>query len=174
MRERFRSEESLAAAEPTGQRRLRLDDQLCFALYAATNAVTRTYRPLLGALGLTYPQYLVMLVLWQDGATSVRGIAARLQLGASAITPMIDQLETAGLVTRARSGRDRRVVLVALTEVGRRLEEAAAAAQEAVVCRTGLSEQALAALRQDLVALVDRIAAAGAVPQDEPVTAAAP
>lgn len=165
MPERFISEGSLAEAKAS--RRLRLDDQLCFALYAATNAVTRSYRPLLGALGLTYPQYLVMLVLWQDGATSVRGIADQLQLGASAITPMVDQLETAGLATRVRSNTDRRVVVVVLTEAGRKLEAAAAAVQEAVVCRTGLSEQALATLRSDLNALVDRIAATGVAPCDE-------
>ncbi len=138
--------------------RLRLDDQLCFALYAATNAVTRAYRPLLGALGFTYPQYLVMLALWQDGALSVREIAARLRLGPSAITPLIDQLEAAGFVSRTRSGTDRRMVTVVVSETGRNLHEAAAAAQEAVVCRTGLSEDALRALRDELNALVDRIA----------------
>lgn len=169
MRERSGSEAKPSSVQAPIPRRLRLDDQLCFALYAATNAVTRAYRPLLGALGLTYPQYLVMLVLWQDGATAIRGIAARLQLGPSAITPLVDQLEAAGLVTRERSGADRRVVRVFLTEAGRRLEEAAAIAQEAVVCRTGLSEQDLAALRDDLNALVDRIAASDAAPADEPV-----
>lgn len=135
-----------------------LDDQLCFALYAATNAVTRTYRPLLAALGLTYPQYLVLLVLWQDGALPVREIAARLRLSPSAITPLIDQLEVSGLVSRAHSGTDRRLVIVVLREAGRALHQAAAAAQEAVVCRTGLSEDALQALRGELTALVDRIA----------------
>ncbi|SFL58216.1 MarR family winged helix-turn-helix transcriptional regulator [Methylorubrum salsuginis] len=150
------------------KRRLRLDDQLCFALYAATNAVVRAYRPLLGELGLTYPQYLVMLALWQDGAAPAHTLAARLQLGASAITPLVDRLEAAGLVTRAR-GTDRRVVLVALTEAGRRLEEKVAVAQQAVVCRTGLEEDSLAALRQELKALADRIAGSGSVPQDETV-----
>lgn len=149
-------------------RRLRLDDQLCFSLYAATNAVVRAYRPLLGDLGLTYPQYLVMLALWQDGAAPAHALAARLKLGASAITPLVDKLEAAGLVTRARAA-DRRVVLVALTEAGRRLEDRVAAAQQAVVCRTGLTEEGLADLRQELKALADRVAAQGGEPQDETI-----
>jgi MarR family transcriptional regulator, organic hydroperoxide resistance regulator len=147
--------------------RLRLDDQLCFALYAATNAVVRAYRPLLGELGLTYPQYLVMLALWQDGTTPIHALAERLQLGANAVTPLVDKLEAAGFVTRAR-GADRRVVFVALTEAGLRLEEKVAAAQQTVVCRTGLGDRDLADLRRDLKDLTDRIAATSAVPQDEP------
>ncbi|WP_132251303.1 MarR family winged helix-turn-helix transcriptional regulator [Methylobacterium segetis] len=146
---------------------LRLDDQLCFALYAATNAVVRAYRPLLAEVGLTYPQYLVMLALWQDGVTPVHELAARLQLGPSAITPLVDRLEAAGLVTRARAA-DRRLVLVALTEAGRALEDRAATVQGAVVCRTGLAEGDLAALRQELKDLTDRIATSGAVPRNEP------
>lgn len=171
MPERFSTERTISASETARPRRLRLDDQLCFALYAATNAVTRTYRPLLGALGLTYPQYLVMLVLWQDGAKSIRGIATRLQLGPSAITPLVDQLEAAELVTRVRGGSDRRIVVVELTEAGRHLEDAAAIAQDAVVCGTGLTDEALAALRQTLVDLVDRIALSATASQDETVRA---
>ena len=100
-------------------RQLRLDDQLCFALYAATNAVTRTYRPLLAKIGITYPQYLVMLVLWQHGPNSVGAVGKRLHLAASAITPLVDQLERAGMVARARGTADRRVVQVRLTDKGR-------------------------------------------------------
>lgn len=135
---------------------LRLDDQICFALYAATHAVTRAYKPLLGELGLTYPQYLVMLALWQDGAMAGSDLAARLQLGPSAVTPLVDRLEAAGLVSRTRA-RDRRVVVVSLTEAGRRLEHRVAKAQEAVVCRTGLAEEALADLRRDLQGLAERV-----------------
>lgn len=157
-------------SEQTGE--LRLDDQLCFALYAAAHAVMRAYRPLLSALGLTYPQYLVMLVLWQDGARPVREIAARLQLGPSAITPLIDQLEASGLVLRCRSTTDRRVVAIVPTPAGQRLESAASEVQQTVVCRTGLAADALAALRLDLTTLVatlaDRTAALYAVPEHEP------
>lgn len=147
-------------AASTEQRGLRLDDQLCFALYAATNAVVRAYRPLLGELGLTYPQYLVMLALWQDGVTAVHDLAARLQLTSSAITPLVDRLEAAGFVTRARAS-DRRVVRVALTEAGRLLEDRVATAQQAVVCRTGLDDRDLADLRQELRDLADRVATTG-------------
>lgn len=145
--------------------RLRLDDQICFALYAATNAVVRAYRPLLGELGLTYPQYLVMLALWQDGAAPVHALALRLQLGSSALTPLVDRLEAAGFVTRAR-GADRRVVLVALTEAGRLLEDKVAVAQQAVVCRTGLAERDLAELRQELKDLAGRVADCAVAPND--------
>ncbi|MGD6459144.1 MarR family transcriptional regulator, partial [Xanthomonas citri pv. citri] len=138
----------------TKQTGLRLDDQLCFALYAATNSVVRAYRPLLGEVGLTYPQYLVMLALWQDGVTAVYDLAARLRLTSSAITPLVDRLEAAGFVTRTRAA-DRRIVLVALTEVGRLLEDQVATAQQAVVCRTGLGDRELADLRQDLKDLAD-------------------
>lgn len=144
-----------------GDARLRLDDQLCFALYAATNAVTRAYKPLLGALGLTYPQYLVMLTLWQDGPLSSVRIAERLQLGANAMTPLVDQLEKAGFVARKREVDDRRIVTITLTDAGSRLEQAAAAAQAAVVCRTGLSPDGLNELRDELTDLVERMAARG-------------
>lgn len=147
--------------------RLRLDDQICFALYAATNAVVRAYRPLLGELGLTYPQYLVMLTLWQDGDAAVHTLAERLQLGPSAITPLVDKLEAAGFVIRAR-GDDRRIVFVALTEAGMRLEDRVSIAQQSVVCRIGLVDRELAELRQELKDLADRITVAGSMSQGGP------
>jgi DNA-binding MarR family transcriptional regulator len=106
---------------------LRLDDQLCFALYAATHAITRRYRPLLERIGLTYPQYLVMLTLWQDGPATVGRIADRLQLDSHAVTPLVARLEGAGLVRRRR-GSDRRRVVVEATERGRDLHAPAARA----------------------------------------------
>lgn len=139
----------------------RLDDQLCFALYAATNAITRAYRPVLGALGLTYPQYLVLMVLWRDGATTIQTIANRLRLGSNAVTPLVDRLAAAGLVARSRGSADRRTVHAVLTPAGDALRVAAAAAQETIVCRTGLSIAALDALRRELLALTDRIGSAG-------------
>lgn len=138
-------------------RALRLDDQLCFALYAATNAVTRAYRPLLGQLGLTYPQYLVMLVLWQDGPSSIGRIAKRLNLAQNAITPLIDKLEAQRLVDRVRSETDRRVVTIECTWKGTALEASVSLAQQSVECQTGLDPDALAGLRADLHALSDRM-----------------
>ncbi len=136
---------------------LQLDEQLCFALYAATNAVTRSYRPLLERLGLTYPQYLVMMVLWQDGEHAVHEIAARLALPPHAISPLLDRLEGAGLVVRRRAAPDRRVAHVQLTAAGAELEAAAAEAQRGVVCQTQLDGPALAALRDQLHALARRL-----------------
>lgn len=147
------------ACSPSRPGELVLDDQLCFALYSAINAVTRAYRPLLNRLGVTYPQYLVMLALWQHGAGPVRALAERLRLGANAITPLVDQLEAAGLVTRTRGSVDRRVVVVAVTLQGERLRSEAAEAQYAVLCRTGLDDETVARLRGELHALADRLAA---------------
>lgn len=137
--------------------RLSLDEQLCFALYAATNAVTRAYRPVLREIGITYPQYLVMIVLWEEGARTVRGIAERLSLPANAITPLIDRLATAGLVVRERDAEDRRVVHIVPTETGLALEERAAAARAEVVCQIAMSDSAMGALRSELRELVGRL-----------------
>ena len=137
--------------------RLTLEDQLCFALYAATNAVTRAYRPRLQQIGLTYPQYLVLLALWQDGPAPASRIAGRLRLAPNAMTPLLDRLEHVALIRRDRDPDDRRVVVVSLTPTGAALEAAAARAQRAVVCDTQLGSAALAALRDELIALVRRM-----------------
>ena len=140
--------------DPVGT--LRLDDQLCFALYAATHAITRRYRPLLDEIGLTYPQYLVMLTVWQDGPAPVGQIARRLELDSHAVTPLVDRLEAAGVVVRSR-GADRRQVVVTVTEHGRELAAGAARAQADVACATGLEPAELADLRQRLHALTERL-----------------
>ena len=139
------------------QSRLRLEDQLCFALYAATNAVTRAYRPLLDAVGITYPQYLVLMVLWQDSSHTMGEIAERLGLPTHGVTPIVGRLEAAGFVRRVRKAPDLRVVWVSLTRVGRSLEITAAAAQREVVCATHLEAGALATLRNQLQILVRRV-----------------
>ncbi len=144
-------------AQSSAQSKLRLDDQLCFALYAATNTVTRAYRSLLEPLGLTYPQYLVMMSLWQHGTQQMSRIAERLQLDNHAITPLVDRLENAGLVRRHRGESDRRVIFIELTTAGGALEAAASVVQRSVVCRTELEPHALAALREELKALVHRM-----------------
>ncbi|MGW3321439.1 MarR family winged helix-turn-helix transcriptional regulator [Streptomyces virginiae] len=97
---------------------LRLEDQLCFALYAASRAVTASYRPLLDELGLTYPQYLVMLALWERDSLSVRDLGAALQLESSTLSPLLKRLEANGLVRRERRVDDERSVAVRLTEAG--------------------------------------------------------
>lgn len=138
---------------------VRLDDQLCFALYAATNTVVRAYRPLLARLGITYPQYLTLMALWEHGKLTVTELADRLALPAHAVTPVISRLQAAGFVAKRRGLRDRRAVVVELTAAGKSLESAAAAAQHQVVCRTGLTSDALADLRTQLHRLVDDMVA---------------
>ncbi|MFD8985847.1 MarR family winged helix-turn-helix transcriptional regulator [Streptomyces sp. NPDC059564] len=101
---------------------LRLEDQLCFALYAASRAVTASYRPLLDELGLTYPQYLVMLALWERESLSVRDLGAALQLESSTLSPLLKRLEVNGLVLRERRVDDERSVAVRLTEAGADLQ----------------------------------------------------
>src|ERR1700716_965582 len=115
------SESGMSDTKSTQRERefsLLLDDQLCFALYAASRAVTNRYRPLLDELDLTYPQYLVMLVLWQHGAVSVKDVGAALHLDYGTLTPLIKRLEAAGLVRRERRADDERSVAVSLTEQG--------------------------------------------------------
>lgn len=139
-----------------------LDEQLCFALYTATNSVVREYRPLLDELGLTYPQYLIMLALWHEGDKSVGELATRLRLAPHAISPMLDRMEANGLLVRIRDDIDRRLVHVVLTDEGHRLEPAVAEVQRDVACRTTLSRDEEAAIRTALQSLVDRMDEAGA------------
>jgi DNA-binding MarR family transcriptional regulator len=106
---------------------LLLADQLCFALYAASRAVTNRYRPLLDDLGLTYPQYLVLLVLWEHGVVPIKDIGTTLQLDYGTLTPLLKRLEAAGLVRRERRPDDERTVRVSLTEQGRDMRERARA-----------------------------------------------
>ncbi|KAJ1684567.1 hypothetical protein LUZ63_020322 [Rhynchospora breviuscula] len=135
---------------------VRLDDQLCFALYAATNGVTRAYRPLLAEIGLTYPQYLVMLALWTNGPCTVGVIAASLQLDSHAVSPLVGRLVDAGLVTRER-GADRRQVVVSLTQRGSALELEAAEVQRQVRCTIGMDSLEMGRLREELLALAARM-----------------
>ena len=137
--------------------RLRLDDQLCFALYAASNAVTRAYAPHLDQIGLTYPQYLVMIVLWENGPSTLGAVAKRLRLPSNAITPLVDRLEAKGLVERQRNEGDRRTVIVAPTEAGALLADDAADVQAMVEARSGIGTGELKRMRADLHALAERI-----------------
>ncbi|OLT13425.1 TrmB family transcriptional regulator [Pseudonocardia sp. CNS-139] len=137
-----------------------LDDQLCFALYRASRAIMGSYRPLLDALGLTYPQYLVMLVLWERGPSGVTGIGQALDLETGTLSPLLKRLEAAGLVTRSRMAGDERSVLVALTPAGRALEARTAETQLAVREATGLSRGEMVELREALHRLSDRLRSA--------------
>ena len=129
---------------------LRLDNQLCFALYGAANRMTRLYRPLLDALGLTYPQYLAMLVLWEASPRTVGALGDALDLDSSTLTPLLKRLEAGGLVERARDPEDERRVIVALTEKGRALREQAVSIPEKLFCALDMPLETMGALRDQL------------------------
>jgi DNA-binding MarR family transcriptional regulator len=136
---------------------LRLDRQVCFALYAASRATTQLYRPVLDALGLTYPQYLVMLVLWERGPITVKDLGAELELDSGTLSPVLKRLEAAGLVRRTRRTEDERSVEVRLTEHGTALRERAASVPRKVAEATGLDAAELTGLRDSLTALARTI-----------------
>lgn len=136
---------------------LRLDQQVCFPLYAAANLVTRAYGPLLRAIGLTYPQYLVMMVLWEEGRCGVGRIGERLYLDSGTLSPLIKRLETAGLVARRRSETDERQVQVELTAAGRALQAEAAAIPQSLFCRLDVPLDRLLGLRAELQDLLRRL-----------------
>lgn len=123
-------------------RATRLEDQLCFALYSASRAFTRAYQPLLEPLGLTYPQYLVMLVLWEGKPLSVSALGARLGLDSGTLTPLLKRLEQAKLVQRRRDAQDERVVVVSLTAAGQGLHQRALRVPAELACRAGFSMDA--------------------------------
>jgi DNA-binding MarR family transcriptional regulator len=139
---------------------LLLDDQLCFALYAAQRAVTAAYRPLLDDLGLTYPQYLVLLVLWERGETTVKELAGALRLDYGTVSPLLKRLERAGLVRRERAVSDERAVLVACTGRGEQLRERAARVPGALLAATELDGAGVTRLREELWQLAERAEAA--------------
>jgi DNA-binding MarR family transcriptional regulator len=135
-----------------------LDDQLCFALYSTGLAMNKLYRKLLRKLDLTYPQYLVMLVLWEREGVTVSDIGARLFLDSATLTPLLKRLESAGLVARTRSTQDERQVEVSLTEAGRALRRDAAAIQEGVLCAAACAPGDLMALKGQLETLRGKLA----------------
>jgi DNA-binding MarR family transcriptional regulator len=139
---------------------LRLDNQICFAIYSTAHAFNRVYKPLLDRLGLTYPQYLVMLVLWERDGVPVKDIGERLFLDSGTLTPLLKRLEAAGLIKRTRSTEDERQVLIALTSQGQALREKARTVPQAILTTSACSISELSALKNELVALRDRLDAA--------------
>ncbi|MGZ3184777.1 MAG: MarR family winged helix-turn-helix transcriptional regulator [Telluria sp.] len=136
---------------------LALDNQFCFALYSASHAMTKTYKPLLDRLGLTYPQYLVMLVLWEQDGILVKDIGARLYLDSGTLTPLLKRLEANGLVARNRDPGDERQVRISLTDAGRTLRAQAGTIPEAVLCASRQEIAALGRLRAELAAIRDEL-----------------
>jgi MarR family transcriptional regulator, organic hydroperoxide resistance regulator len=145
------------ARKPAADVPLLLGNQLCFAVYSTAHAFNRAYKPLLDRLGLTYPQYLVMLVLWERDGVPVKDIGERLLLDSGTLTPLLKRLEAAELVKRTRSTEDERQVLIALTPRGQALKEKARAVPQAILAASACSIAELSAMKNELVALRDRL-----------------
>lgn len=136
-----------------------LGRQVCFALYAASRALTDVYRPILDEFGLTYPQYLVLLVLWErgDDVPTVSELGAALRLDSGTLSPLLKRLEAAGVLVRSRSARDERRVEVRLTDAGRALRERMCGVPLRVARATGLTEAELIGLRDTLTRVTETI-----------------
>ena len=135
---------------------LALENQVCFALAVASRRVIGLYRPLLEPMGLTHPQYLVMLALWGDEPLTVRALGERLSLEPATLSPLLKRLEAAGYVTRERDTRDERALQVRLTKAGRDLRQQALQIPPAIMGRLGMSVQELTALRNHLTEVIRR------------------
>lgn len=136
---------------------LKLSSQVCFPLYAASRLITREYQPYLDKLGITYPQYLVLLVLWETDGLSVNAISRKLILHTNTVTPLLKRMESMGILTRKRSGEDERKVVVHLTGKGKEMREAAAAIPEKLGSRIlngGITAGELLELRTQLTGLI--------------------
>lgn len=132
---------------------LLLDNQLCFALYSVSLAMSKVYRPLLAPLGLTYPQYVVMLALWECDGLSIGELGARVALDSGTLTPLLKRLQALGYVERTRSAADERQVLITLTRRGAELQTGAEAVHEQVACATDCSARKRQALTASLRSL---------------------
>lgn len=167
-----RSNPSTPAAQPAADAAwLQLDRQLCFALYSASLAMTKAYKPLLAPLGLTYPQYLVMLVLWESDGVAVSQLGEKLTLDSGTLTPLLKRMAAQGLITRQRDAADERRVQVLLTPAGRQLRQVALAVPQAIACATAcdlgqISQLAsqLTTLRQQLNQFSEQLPVSGAAP----------
>jgi DNA-binding MarR family transcriptional regulator len=136
---------------------LALDQQLCFAVYSAAHALNRTYKPLLDPYGLTYPQYIALMTLWEEDGRTVKALGARLGLDSGTLSPLLKRLEAAGYIRRARDRKDERQVLVTLTDKGHAMKREAVAIRLEIGKATGCSIEALQALTADLQALAGQL-----------------
>ncbi len=132
---------------------LLLENQICFAVYSAAHAFAQAYKSHLDPMGLTYPQYLVMLLLWEQDGRSVNELGQPLHLDSGTLTPLLKRMEKAGLVTRQRDTKDERIMRIHLTDHGRSLRERARAIPSAMLCASGLELDGLMALRDEVKAL---------------------
>ena len=144
-------------ARKQAEQLLRLDNQICFAVYSAAHAFNRVYKPLLDRLGLTYPQYLVMLVLWERDNVPLKTIGERLFLDSGTLTPLLKRLEAAELIKRTRSTEDERQVLIELTPQGEALRDKAKSVPQSILAASACSVGELVAMKDEIVALRDRL-----------------
>jgi len=136
---------------------LKLSNQLCFPVYAASRLITREYQPYLDALGITYPQYLVMMVLWESDQQSVIEIASKLILNTNTVTPLLKRMESQGLIIREKSTQDERKVIISLSEKGKLLQDKASQIPLKLIQRiaqTGIEQETLIQLKQEIELLV--------------------
>lgn len=159
-----RSKTALAIPQPDAEDWLRLDQQLCFALYSSSLAMTKLYKPLLEPLGLTYPQYLVMLVLWEQDGISVSTLGQRLSLDSGTLTPLLKRLETAALIVRRRAQDDERRVDLLLSEAGRALKAHALHIPPQLACASACSLEELSSLTRRLHELRQQLSGAAISP----------
>jgi DNA-binding MarR family transcriptional regulator len=147
------------AAAPTLDARsaLLLDQQICFALYSTSLAMTKIYRKVLPELGLTYPQYLVMMVLWEKDALTVSEIGERLFLDSATLTPLLKRIESIDLITRTRAAQDERQVIVTLTTAGRKLRKQAQNIPPSILCATQCEPAELMEIKESLVKLRSKL-----------------
>jgi DNA-binding MarR family transcriptional regulator len=149
-----------------------LDEQICFALYNASRALTSRYRDLLAPLGVTYPQYLALLVLWEHGPTTVGELGDRLHLDSGTLSPLLRRMVTAGLVEKTRRPQDERTVVVSVTAAGEALRERTAGIPDSICAATGLDPDGIFALRDQLAELSAHVrastASATAAPESSP------
>ncbi|MGX5665530.1 MarR family winged helix-turn-helix transcriptional regulator [Rhizobium daejeonense] len=139
------------------EKELKLDRQICFALYGAAHAFTRAYKPLLEPLGLTYPQYLAMMALWEEDGLQVKALGERLGLDSGTLSPLLKRLEQAGYVTRQRDKVDERQVFIMLTESGRTMKVKAVGVMRAIGQATGCTISELESLRDNLKMLKNQL-----------------
>lgn len=140
----------MSDTNPSLDQALKLDNQLCFALYSTSLAMTKVYKPLLAKLGMTYPQYLVMLVLWENDGLMVSTIGERLYLDSGTLTPLLKRLEAAGLITRQRDAADERRVRTQLTAAGSAMKAEAASIPACIAAHTESDLQGLLSLNNDI------------------------
>ena len=134
--------------KPDSSSNLTLDKQICFSLYSASNAMARSYQPLLKKLDLTYLQYIVMMVLWQDSTMNVKELGAKVHLDSGTLTPLLKRLEAKGLVIRSRSQSEERIRLISLSDAGKKLRQAAEQVPDMMMCKSKMTSEELSSLKQ--------------------------